>query len=320
MKKITKIWILAACLIVPSLTFAQQQTEYNRKGDEAMRKKDYSDARLYYAEGVATCDTYSIDRLTTLWINNPQLRSSLHNLMARCLNCLNNSAAAKDTAAMARLVVYYSAGIGAPKSENMAHIWTQELNNLKAQTSEPQITYRGPQENIPTIQYFAGYNCSIFAPIGITVGGMGRRFGLYGRFKTNASFQGYEAEMSYPAKDTPPPNVGDAILQPRGDNWNSMAATGGLVVRCNEWISISAGTGYFKMDKIFRYAEVDADDQIVINNQRYFKVTDYSGQGLAVEIDGIVEIGKLYITAGIFGGFKKNFHYVDVNAGFGLFF
>ncbi|MDR2496942.1 MAG: hypothetical protein LBD21_07425 [Tannerellaceae bacterium] len=320
MKMITKTWILAICLTVPCLTFAQQQADYNRKGDEAMRKRDYSDARLYYSEGVANCDLYSIDRLTELWKNNPQLHSSLHNLMGRCLNCLNNSAAGKDTAAIARLIVYYSAGIGAPKSENMANIWTQELDNLKKPVVETQQPYLGPREEINPIRYFAGYAFSVLAPVGITVGGMGERFGLYGRFKTNASFQSYEGEMTYPTKDAPPPSIGDAILHPGGENWNSLAITAGLVVRCNEFLSVSAGAGYFKMDKIFRYIEVDADDQIVINDKRYFKVADYSGQGIAVELDGIIEIGKLYITAGIFGGFRQNATYIDVNAGFGFFF
>ena len=126
--------------------------------------------------------------------------------------------------------------------------------------------------------------------------------------------------MSYPKKDSPPPSIGDAILQPGGENWNALAVTGGLVVRCSEFLSVSAGAGYFKMDKIFRYIEVDADDLTVINDNRYFKVSDYSGQGIAVEIDGIIEIGRLYITAGVFGGFRKNSSYIDVNAGFGLFF
>jgi hypothetical protein len=320
MKTIAKIWILTICLTVPCLTFAQQQTDYNRKGDEAMQKQDYSDARLYYSEGVANCDLYSIDRLTELWSNNPQLHSSLHNLMARCQNCLYNGAVGKDTAAIARLIVYYSEGIGGTKSENMANIWTLELDNLRRIALELQRSNLGPREDKVPIRFFAGYGFSALMPVGVTVGGMGKRLGLYGRFKTNLSFRSYEGEMMYPTKDTPPPSVGDAILQPAGENWNALAITAGLVVRYNKVISLSAGTGYFKMDKIFRYIEVDADDRGVINDKRYFKVTDYSGQGIALEIDGIVEIGKLYVTAGILGGFRKNATYIDFNAGFGLFF
>lgn len=46
---------------------AQQQTEYNRKGDEAMRRQDYRMATMWYEEGVIQCDSYSIDQLTTIW-------------------------------------------------------------------------------------------------------------------------------------------------------------------------------------------------------------------------------------------------------------
>jgi hypothetical protein len=46
-------------------------------------------------------------------------------------------------------------------------------------------------------------------------------------------------------------------------------------------------------------------------------VADRSYQGVAFEIDGIMEIGHLYITA---GANTLNFKWVDLNAGFGFFF
>lgn len=52
------------CAVFPLGLLAQQRTEYNRKGDEAMKRLDYSDAKMWYEEGVSQCDAYSIDQLT----------------------------------------------------------------------------------------------------------------------------------------------------------------------------------------------------------------------------------------------------------------
>ena len=77
------------CLLFPMSLFAQQQTEYNRKGDEAMKRKDYQDAKIWYEEGVGYCDAYSIDKLTEIWLTNARMRPSMRSLLNKCLNCLN---------------------------------------------------------------------------------------------------------------------------------------------------------------------------------------------------------------------------------------
>ena len=46
------------------------------------------------------------------------------------------------------------------------------------------------------MEFFAGYSYSIESPYGITVGGMGQRFGWYVRFKTNMSFMNYTDECN----------------------------------------------------------------------------------------------------------------------------
>lgn len=47
-----RLWILIFFVVLPMCLLAQQKTEYNRKGDEAMKRLDYSDARMWYEEGV----------------------------------------------------------------------------------------------------------------------------------------------------------------------------------------------------------------------------------------------------------------------------
>ena len=51
-----RLWILIFFVVLPMYLLAQQKTEYNRKGDEAMKRLDYSDARMWYEEGVVQCD------------------------------------------------------------------------------------------------------------------------------------------------------------------------------------------------------------------------------------------------------------------------
>ena len=53
-----------------------------------MKRLDYSDAKMWYEEGVSQCDAYSIDQLTTIWLSNERMRPSMRSLMNKCLNCL----------------------------------------------------------------------------------------------------------------------------------------------------------------------------------------------------------------------------------------
>ena len=46
-----RIWIWLMCVLLPLGVMAQQRAEYNRKGDEAMKRLDYSDAKMWYEEG-----------------------------------------------------------------------------------------------------------------------------------------------------------------------------------------------------------------------------------------------------------------------------
>ena len=56
-----RLWILTLFVALPMCLLAQQKTEYNRKGDEAMKRLDYSDARMWYEEGVVQYRAAHID-------------------------------------------------------------------------------------------------------------------------------------------------------------------------------------------------------------------------------------------------------------------
>ena len=67
-----RLWILTLFVALPMCLLAQQKTEYNRKGDEAMKRLDYSDARMWYEEGVVQCDPYSIEAAHIDLVSQPE--------------------------------------------------------------------------------------------------------------------------------------------------------------------------------------------------------------------------------------------------------
>ncbi|MDR1090279.1 MAG: hypothetical protein LBL79_04310, partial [Prevotella sp.] len=212
----------------PLCITAQQYAEYNKKGDEAMKRLDYSDARLFYSEGMPYCDIYSISQLTAIWMENEHMRISMYNLMNRCFNCLNLRATDKDTTAINLLVRYYTEGIGTTQSDEMAAYWTEQLDEINApDVVLPEVTpIIKPIRS--TTRFFTGYMFSILAPAGVTVGAINQRWGGYLRFKTNLSFQGYEGDFT--GKE--PANIPQQILlKPVDRKTRAYAVTGGVVTR-----------------------------------------------------------------------------------------
>jgi hypothetical protein len=291
-------------------------------GDEAMLKNDYDDARLYYSEGLADCNMYSIEKLTEIWKANISLRPSLHNLMGRCLGCLSSRAAAQgDTTAMSLLILYHTEGIGTQVSNEMSAHWESELNSIRKADSPvtvPVIEKRTKAK----FSYLAGYAGSIYTPFGIMAGMTGDRFGVYGRFKTNASFQNYEGEMNLEydpsGRELPPQPAADEYLIRTSQSRQTLLATAGLIIRYSSLLSFSLGTGYLQNERIFRYSQLD-DTGEVINDNRSFKVNNYSGKGIVAEADGILTINRLFLSAGAvyYVSSKK---YMDLNIGIGIIF
>lgn len=311
-----RLWILILLVIVlPECLLAQQRTEYNRKGDEAMKRQDYSDARMWYEEGISNCDSYSIDQLTAIWKTNKKMRASMRSLMTKCLNCLTVKATDNDSTAVAQLIVYYNEGIGTPISDELASYWSDRLEELRKPV-EP-ITYVPIQERKPRepMKFFAGYAFSIEAPYGLTVGGVGERFGWYARFRTNMSFDDYTGECRGDRELLPPPDDFSVNFTNK-KKFNNIAASAGLVIKCAPWLYSSVGLGYGKRELLYEYITTDHFDS---NNKNIFwaKNTDYSYEGVVVDLDFMVKFGPVFVSAGCN---TLNFKYIDLNAGIGVFF
>ncbi len=300
---------------------AQQRTEYNRKGDEAMKRLDYRDAKMWYEEGVSQCDTYSVNQLTTIWLLNERMRPSMRSLMNKCLNCLTVKATEDDPDAISKLIIYYTEGIGTPKSEELAAYWT-EYQEMLQRPAEPEVQ---PIDSVAVspgrrMEFFVGYSYSIESPYGFTVGGMGRRFGWYVRFKTNMSFMSYTDECNDQGEIIRFSNSGGEsyeLNQDKSSRTNSVAGTAGLIGRCFPRLYVSVGLGYGERALLHSftthsYENYDSTREIWCRN------IDSSYKGVAAEADLMVRIAKsVFISVGCN---TVNFKYLDLNAGLGLFF
>lgn len=297
---------------MPLSLMAQQQTEYNRKGDEAMKRQDYRDATMWFEDGILQCDLYSINQLTTIWKNNKKMRMSMRSLMTRCMDCLRDKATIdNDSTAIAQLIVYYKEGIGTPVNEERARNWSLRLEELR-KPAEVAGEKRKPRE---PMKFFVGYAFSIEAPYGLTVGGVGERFGWYARFKTNMSFDDYTTECKGTSELIPTPD-NQSYQFTNKKKVNSFAASAGLVVKCTPWLYTSVGLGYGTRELLYEYTTIDKND--TSNRNTYWaKHTDNSYEGLVADLDFMVKFGPVFVSAGCN---TLNFKYVDLNAGVGLFF
>lgn len=298
--------------ILPGYAMAQLQPEYNRKGDEAMKHQDYRKATMWYEEGVMQCDSYSIDRLTTIWKLNKKMRSSMRVLMSKCFECLRDKATIEnDTVAISQLILYYKEGIGTAVNEERIRSWSDQLEKLR----NPIVTYQKVKTPREPMKFFIGYAFSIEAPYGLTIGGVAKRLGWYARFKTNMSFEDYtnECRGTNELVDYP---VNSSYRFTQEKKVNCFAASAGLVVKCVPWLYTSVGLGYGKRDVLYEYHTWDKND-IKIENTYWAKNIDNSYEGVIAELDFMVQFGKVFVSAGCN---TLNFKYVDLNAGLGLFF
>lgn len=310
--------ILILFVVLPACLIAQQRTEYNKKGDDAMKRLDYSDARMWYEEGVVRCDFYSIKQLTSLWQANPKMRPSMRSTMSKCLSCLNVMANEKDTAAISQLIVYYEEGIGTLKSEELSSYWQERLEVLR-KPIEP-ITYapvnQKPNKPKEPMKFFVGYAYSIESPYGLTVGGVKSRLGWFARFRTNMSFNDHDSECRGTDEFVGSVPGDMAFHFTNKKKVNSYAGTAGLVVKCTSWLYTSVGLGYGSRELLCEYVTVDGSDYR--KKEAYWaKNMDHSYSGLAADLDVMVKFGPIFVSAGCN---TLNFKYVDLNAGIGVFF
>ena len=314
--------IILVLLFIPFIVAAQRQTEYNRKGDEAMRHMDYPIAKFWYEEGVLNCDRYSIDQLTSIWMADPSMHVSMGPVMNKCLNCLAEAATERrDTLAMKKLVIYYQEGIGMASNEASAVYWKEQLDLLRNPFYAATARISRPRDRM---KFFAGYSASTVAPFGIQFGAMNEFWGFYIRFRTNMSFQSeYEVECINGEKNggVIPKFDNDGIvydfLNEKGtpvknnekikSSSSTLIGTAGFMFKAFSGVYFSVGGGYVKRDVFYRYGKIDPQHSEGYETVAWAKNKDVSINGAALDIDATVKFSKqFYGNLGCtFLGFEK---------------
>jgi len=309
---------------------AQKQAEYNRQGDEAMSKLDYSVAKILYEEGVSNCDTYSISQLTAIWFADATMRSSMRVVMNKCLNCLTDLAMQnRDTAAMRSLVLFYTEGIGAQANQTKANYWKSQLEAVSkpsgagsssgsSKPTKPVKTAATKQKQSSAkqrMEFFVGYSGSLLAPYGLTVGGLGKNVGFYLRYRTNLKYDDYTETCD---KDGTIDGLTGSLSNYLGNKKeNIWAGTAGLLFKPSQSFYISIGGGYWQREALYEFETVN----LIVSNTEgklWAKNKDLSYSGIAADLDLTLRIGSaFYISA---GASTFNFKYVYANAGIGIFF
>jgi hypothetical protein len=309
-------------MLLPFWVNAQAQTEYNRKGDEAFKIKDYRTALLWYEEGVSNCDRYSIDQLTSIYMAEPAMQISMRVVMGRCFTCLNNQAMSnRDTLAIKKLIDYYSVGIGVQKNEAAANNLKEQLDQLRT----PVTVVIPPPIPKDRMQFWVGYHASMIAPVGVQVGGMGKSIGWYVRFHSNLIFQDtqYNGEV---IRQSGEQNVlrirqldaENTMYRVTGNVKEScLMGSVGIMYKALPAIHVSAGVGYWDRKYTREFIHVN-DKGSDIPPSGWVKDDKSSINGITIDLDGTyIFSGKFY---GTIGGSLLSFKYIYPTIGVGVIF
>lgn len=327
--------ILIVLLLIPFIAEAQRQTEYNRKGDEAMRQMDYQIAKLWYEEGVLSCDRYSINQLTAIWMADEHMHTSMGPVMNKCLNCLSEAATErKDTLAMQRLIVYYTEGIGTVPNESSAAYWKEQLE-LSRNPFYGMMGNLDPARRRDRMKFFVGYHASLAAPYGIQLGAMNETWGFYIRFRTNMSFDsdyqvvcrnGENKTGTIPEfDDNKVPysflNENGTPAQREGDikgRASALIGTAGFMFKAFPDVYLSIGGGYARRDVFYRYGKKDPIHSENYTTFGWAKNTEVSLNGVALDLDATVRFADRFY--GTVGCTLLNFEKITPGIGIGFIF
>jgi len=275
-----------------------------------MARANYSDAKMWYEEGVVNCDLYSIVKITQIWREKPEMRISMRSLVSKCYDCLTAKSAENDTTAIRNLIYYHKEGIGVPQNKTLASYWTQRFSYLSENTDltglYEQVTLKEERQST----FFIGYAHSIEAPFGISFGSIGKQWGWYARLKSNLSFAGSNTENN---------NQGfifstQELYNFDKDKINCHIGTAGVIYKWTDQIHTSIGVGYGIRDLLWHY-NMYTDEQK--SSDGWSKNMEASNKGIVTELDFIWSFGKTFVSSGVH---TVNFKYIDLNAGIGVYF
>ena len=321
--------LLLFLLISISCVFSQSNTDYNSRGEQALLRGDYNEARTWFSEGLPSCNLNSIGQLTRIWEEQENMRRSLAMTMRRCFDCIKPLAEQKNPDAMHLLSEYYKYGIGVETDSIQSEVWYKEYlasqspqietedDSIQTPDSTTLFSPKIPKKSILSDKFysFASYTYSPTMPFGITIGGFSK-YGLYFSYKTSES-RNYDFECNNMEvihtdliTDVKP------LYQFDREDWTAEMITGGILFPLQkEKFYLSLGGGYAKRN----YFRSIVSEDIIIEgrNSAWCYNTEASYQSAVVEVGGLFKWKKLILTGGVNStGFKDLDGYIGLGISF----
>ena len=321
MKRIFFLVIFLSCILK---IYAQSDTNYNQRGDQAYQNNDFQTARTMYTIGLDTCDLHSINRLTQIWINQPSMRESMRLDMRNSFNCLKIKAESENSDAMELLIEFYNGGMGTEKDSIQANYWLKKWGKAKGldviysqdtiYTTEAKIPRKSLLSNI--FCSFLTYTYSPTMPFGLTAGIYFDKIGAYISGRT--SYKSYNSEYECNNTGVPAIEVDNPPYEFNREGWYSRMITGGILFPLvKNKLFVSAGGGYGKRDYYREIISASEQSFETGNKSEWCFNTDASYKGLTLEIGGMYIWKKLIFTGGVN---SIQFKDIDVYIGLGITF
>jgi hypothetical protein len=309
------IFLFAFVLIFPNV----KAQNYNVQGDLALEKKDYQTARTWYSEGLASCDRYSIQKLTYIWKEQPQLRAIMRLSMRKCYNCLIPLAEHQDQDAMLLISDYFKMGIGTGIDSVKAEYWlkkygkslglsvdapvidTVRITDVLAGQFTPLPVPGKPKKSILSNRFhsFLAYTSSRFEPLGGTIG-FYDKFGFYLSYKTNLADK---RDYDYNCDNTKVQEIGteNPPYQFTREKWMCEMTTGGVFIPVyDRKVYLLVGGGYAER-RYFREIKSLSGKAFEKNGKTsawcYNREATY--KGWTAELGGMWKWKKLIILGGL---------------------
>ena len=293
-----------------------------------MINKDHQMARMFFSQGLDSCDRYSIKRLVDLWneIDQPSTRASMDRTMRRCFNCMTTIVESKDDPEMIRLYSdFFYSGIGTSRDSITANYWRKIYLISQGFLTESIPDSIGNSLNTKVFRKsllsthfhsFITYTFSPTMPYGLTAGIYFDKIGGYVSYRTDYN----SLNTAYECNNTKVPaiEVDNPPYEFAHEKWQSQMFTGGLLYPLlKNKLFVSAGGGLGRR-KYFREIRTTNDKLFATGNKsEWCYNTEASYQGLTLEAGGMFVWKKLTLLGGVN---STRFKDLDVYLGLGLTF
>jgi len=295
--------LLIICSIALNVLLGQAQN-HNVQGDMALQRNDFQEARTWFSEGLATCDPYSIGKLTDIWMEHTDMRSRMRLEMRKCFSCLLPQAEAGNYNAMKSISDCFRYGIGTSIDTVRANYWLDKY--VRA------IGFRTPDGNLadsaavgmPVNRILGIFPlpCSVFVayagtatmPIGFRAGFF-KKAGAYIGFCTDF-IDGSNAYYCNNQSVPDIPEIGPLYHFDRS-RWNSMQITAGGIYCISSKLAVTIGAGYGERELMW---EIVTDTRFDTGRQREWCLNlESSYRGLAFEAGAAWNWKRMIVLAGI---------------------